>query len=335
MNNTTYINNYINQLTKDNTSSSSNTYTNNAISNKLSSFLDVINSENNIYYSTGIPSIDELLNGGLANATITVLGGICGVGKSTMALQAAWYISKTYEKDVLFLACEMSEFQMQVKLISQLTSRMVKEKQLSIDPLSYDDIQFKKNWDKWSDEQAELFCRAMDEIQDNTHLYIRSIVGHTSVNEIKNAIELHIKQTGNVPVIFLDYLQNVREQGIINADKQVIDAAVYMLNSVAHEYNTPVVALSSLGRSSYEKPSLGAAKGSGEIEYSASNVILLTSAEAKAPTSTRPSARTSARTAPIKGIKVQATCVKSRFGGIDKFTQLTFLGQYNLFTETI
>lgn len=330
MNKQTYINNHINNLIKDATAND-NSYKNGSIGGTLSSFLNNLNSKNNIYFSTGLNAIDELLGGGLSPQTITVLGGICGVGKTTLSLQIAWYISQHYQKDVLFLATEMSEFQLQVKLLSNISSRLVDTYHMNTTPLGYDDIRLQENWDKLTNEQTELLLRSIEKMSENNHLYVKSIVGHTSVEEIKKAIEFHKQETCNSPIVFLDYLQNVRSESSTANEKQVIDNAIYMLNAVAHDFEVPVVALSSLGRSAYEKPSLSSSKGSGEIEYTASNVILLTSGETKPAATTRPSSRGSSRVA-AAGTKVQATSVKNRFSGSQKSCQLNFIGQYNYFT---
>lgn len=333
MNKQTYITNQINYLLSNNNTTDNTSYTNGSIGNTLSSFMNNLSSKNNIYYSTGINSIDELLSGGLSPQTITVLGGICGVGKTTLALQIAWFISQHYQKDVLFLATEMSEFQLQVKLLSNISAQLVQELNLSMNPLTYDEIRMQENWDKLDDSQTEILIRSFEKMRKNRRLYIKSIVGHTSVDDIKKAIELHKQETGNAPVVFLDYLQNVRAESATANEKQIIDNAIYMLNAIAHDFETPIVALSSLGRSAYEKPSLSSAKGSGEIEYTASNVILLTSAETKQATTSRPSSRGSARTT-VNSTKVQATSVKSRFGNSQNSAILNFAGQYNFFTES-
>ena len=140
MNKQTYITNNINYLLNDNNTTDTTSYKNGSLGNSLSSFINNLNSKNNIYYSTGINSIDELLGGGLSPQTITILGGVCGVGKTTLTLQIAWFISQHYQKDVLFLATEMSEFQLQVKLLSNLSAQIVQELNVEAKPLTYDDI---------------------------------------------------------------------------------------------------------------------------------------------------------------------------------------------------
>ena len=84
------------------------------VSRCFPALLNKLTDPNNIYYSTGFDKLDAILGGGLEPASLCVLGGLAGVGKTTLALQMAYYISKTQQKDVLFLALEMTEFQMQI-----------------------------------------------------------------------------------------------------------------------------------------------------------------------------------------------------------------------------
>lgn len=331
-NNQQYINNYLSTLIKEDTTITSE-YDTYAVGNSLQQLLDFMNTESTTIFSTGIPTIDELLGGGLAPSTISVFGGLCGLGKTTLMLQIAFHLSKTYEKDVLFIAGEMSYLQLQAKLLSLLSYQIVTEQNLNIEPLSFDEIFHKKLRAKLSSERVDLLIKATMKLQENKHLFIRPMVGHTSVEEIKKAIEFHIEKTSNTPIIIMDYLQNIREKNSKD-EKQTIDNSMYMFNSIAHDYDTPVVLLSSLGRSAYEKPTIGAVKGSGEIEYGASNVILLTAAEKTAMPAVT-SSRASSRNRPQNpaGKKVLLTLAKSRFGETDKTSQLNFMGKYNVFTE--
>lgn len=97
-------------------------YRSTAISYQVPNLLKKLTDPRNTYYETGFPKLDKILGGGLEPGALVVLGGLAGVGKTTFALQMAYNISKRYRKDVLFLALEMTDFQMQVKLLSMLTA---------------------------------------------------------------------------------------------------------------------------------------------------------------------------------------------------------------------
>lgn len=333
INNQEYINSHISHLINNN-EVTTDEYDNFAVGNSLQQLLDFMSSEEETVFSTGISIIDDLLNGGITPATLTVIGGLCGMGKTTLALQIAYFLSSFYEKDVLFIAGEMSYLQLQAKLLSHLSYQIVSNNNLDVEALSFDDIFNPKKRAKLSMDKMNLLFRASEKLQDNKHLYIRPMVGHTTIPEIENAINYHIEKTGRIPIVIMDYIQIIEGKSSTQDAKAVIDNAMHMFNRIAHDNNTPILLLSSLGRSAYNSPNISAAKGSGEIEYTCSNFILLTPAESKQPAptvSTRGSSRTSSKSTQTSGIKVLLTLAKARFGEKDKTAQLIFQGKYNTF----
>ncbi len=56
--------------------------------------------------TTGIDELDRVLGGGLVNGSVILIGGDPGIGKSTLLLQAAHYLS--LEQDVLYITGEES-----------------------------------------------------------------------------------------------------------------------------------------------------------------------------------------------------------------------------------
>ena len=117
-----------------------------------------------------------------------------------------------------------------------------------------------------------------------------------------------------------------------------IDDAIEVLKILSHKYDIPIVAMSSLNRMSYSDPDLASMKGSGEIEYTASTVFLLSDVDAEkkkppqdlnARTSNR-SCRDMSRTRMLR-----ITAAKNRMGARNVSTVLRFNEEYNYFQEVL
>ena len=84
----------------------------------------------------------------------------------------------------------------------------------------------------------------------------------------------HIAETGQKPVVLIDYLQILAPYNIRATDKQNIDKAVIELKRLSRDYKIPVIAISSVNRMSYKDPmNESSFKESGAIEYSSDVLI--------------------------------------------------------------
>ena len=327
-------NNIYNQLKQlcNNTQDGSDT-----TNNPLQMVLDTLCSKQNIRYSTGYKNIDSLLKGGLAPERLYILGGATGMGKSTLALQIAYNISIRYKQDVLFIALEMSEYQVYLKLLSMI-SKSIAERCINSGStgLTLEQIENIEDWGSLDPDTGDLLIRAAAEMQSNTNLYIKSSIERTTPEDVKRMIEKHMSERGNAPILFIDYLHNIKSAKQTATDKQVIDEAVDMLKALSLRHKIPVFAMSSLNRNAYGAPDLAAVKGSGEIEYTASTVLLMTNPEVEkknGPTdiNKKPSSRSARSSASVR--TVQLTAVKNRYGPRDVSALLKFSEEYSYFSD--
>lgn len=312
------------------------TYQHTAISYQIPTLLKKLTDTSNIYYETGFPKLDKILGGGLEVGALVVLGGLAGVGKTTLALQIAYNISKQYCKDVLFLALEMTEFQMQVKLLSMLTADIALHTvHNEASPLSVQQVRNIGLWHTLTQEEADLYLSATNEIQRNPNLFIQS-PGKATADTIRKAVARHKEATGEAPIVFVDYLQYIKPDKATVTDKQAIDEAVAVLKEISIQYETPVLALSSLSRTAYQSPSIGAAKGSGEIEYTASTVLMLTlptgTTEIEAQNIDAKREGLPGRLMPSTK-RLQLTAVKNRSASNNCYMLIDFLDEYNYFIQ--
>ena len=65
--------------------------------------------------ATGIDELDRVLGGGLVPGGVVLIGGQPGIGKSTLLLQAAGSVAKSYDAPVLYISGEESDAQISLR----------------------------------------------------------------------------------------------------------------------------------------------------------------------------------------------------------------------------
>lgn len=233
--------------------------------------------------STGFPYLDMLLDGGLYPGLIT-LGAVTGEGKTTLGLQMMDNIAAA-GRDVIIFSMEMSKFELIAKSISRLGFKLAIDKQDAFTTrqlLNYDDYR------NYSADRLLLIEKAKREYFDTIapHVFIReSPITGMGVDDIQAALEEHRQQTGAAPVVLVDYIQLMTPSKNNHrnlTDKMVIDLNVKNLKQISRDFNTPVIAISSVNRAAYSFQAKAAGKNtidltdfkeSGAIEYS-SDILL-------------------------------------------------------------
>lgn len=215
-----------------------------------------------LFASTGFGNLDAILGGGLFPG-LYIMGAISAAGKTTFALQVADAVARQ-GRDVLLFSLEMSEAELAAKSVSRImaggTARATTMEILL--GSSYDaarQVAIDDAWAKYM-EYAE-------------HIFIMEGQGDVTVSAIRERVEAHIKQTGALPFVVVDYLQIIAGDPR-HTDKQKADMAVVELKRISRDFDIPVWAVSSFNRENYSNEvSLTSFKESGAIEYG-SDVLL-------------------------------------------------------------
>jgi replicative DNA helicase len=252
----------------------------------LQAFLNEIqDSVNTTAISTGFTRLDETLEGGLYKGLYTI-GAISSLGKTTLITQIADQIATTGQ-DVLIFSLEMARSELMAKSISRNTARILyskeNEKLRDKDPkkILFDDaktalgITMGGRYAYYTNKEKDLINKAIETYKQTAeHLYIIEGIGDIGAKEIREAVHLHKKLTGNTPVVIIDYIQILAPYNERYSDKQNTDKAVLELKRLSRDYQTPVIGISSLNRASYEdEVTMKAFKESGAIEYSSDVLI--------------------------------------------------------------
>lgn len=212
---------------------------------------------------TGIAALDILLAHGGWRPGVVLLGGTPGIGKSAFALHTALHAAGLGHP-VLYVSVEQSTMEMLGRIFCRETRSGI---------ASY-----------WNREPAYLQAAQaaagrlrLDNLYLRSDPFVVEDFGGT-VSRVRQWATEVAEQTGATPLIIVDYLQRMRPpeaERRLDQHRQ-ISLAGLGLRQLARDLSSPVLAISSVNRQSYDKPpSLDAFKGSGDLEYDADACLLL------------------------------------------------------------
>ncbi len=247
------------------------------VSSHISLFKEWVNSGRyKKVISTGFTNLDDYLDGGLYDG-LYILGAISSLGKTTFAIQIADYLS-SQGHDVLYISLEMSRYEIMAKSISRHTlllcnnndSDSFKQELVQTLARTTRDITVGSKYNGYSDQQKGVIEEATKNYENHSKkLWIIEGLGNIGATEIRDMVKMHQQFTSTAPIVIIDYLQITAPYDKVT-EKQSMDKTVMELKRISRDFKTPVLAISSLNRSSYDK-SIGMTgfKESGGIEYSA------------------------------------------------------------------
>lgn len=220
---------------------------------------------------TGMAAVDSKLGGGLLEGGLVILGAISSMGKTSLLLQWADSMAEA-GRQVLFVTIEQSAKELVAKSLARYMALIDGREgrggmwQTARNILDADER------GTWGEGRTALMLDAVREYQADTdgRLHLMQGAGRPTVRDVRGAARAIQLETGEAPVVIVDYLQLLQPEDPSMSDKQVTDANVSALRQLARDLQSPVVAISSLNRSSYSGSiKLDSFKESGAIEYGA------------------------------------------------------------------
>ena len=212
---------------------------------------------------TGIPTGFNYLNnmtGGLHGGELIIVAGRPGMGKSSFAVNIAEHAAIKENIPVAIFNLEMSK--------SMIVNRIICS-QATVDSQAVRKGEFQP-------EDWQSICAVIDKLSQ-APIYIDDSSSIT-VSEIRAKCR-RLKQTKNLGLIVIDYLQLMQGSGKNDNRQQEISNISRSLKVLAKELDVPVIALSQLSRSSEsrgdKRPMLSDLRESGAIEQDADLVIFL------------------------------------------------------------
>lgn len=189
----------------------------------------------------------------LVQGDFLIIGATTGAGKSGLMLNFMSDLMNTYQ--CIYFNMEMSKSTIYKRLIS-----------INAD-LKISDIEHPR-----SEYQRQLANQTMEKIED-----AKIIIEHKAINmqEIKNVVARK-KDKNKHTIIFIDHIGLIKIDNSKSLYEQATEVAK-QLRQLCLDYDCTIICASQLNRGAYgnEKISLSMLKDSGELENSASKVMLL------------------------------------------------------------
>ncbi|MCD8337045.1 MAG: AAA family ATPase [Lachnospiraceae bacterium] len=283
---------------------------------------DFFNSKPCAACTTGIASLDTAINGGWKAGTVVALGGIPGIGKTTLALLFARAAAKEGHS-VLDLSTEQSADKETAIMICQALQEADPENKITLQ----DVIDRKDESIRDSALQAAF--------PDNLTIIDASDWEHTA-EEIPSMVECLLAdddddeaENDKFPVVIIDSLQQIRPADANMTYKDVIDNAVSICKHIAVHYNVAVLILSAVNRDYYDSVApvpLQALYGSSAIDY-AMDLIITVQMHGCSPSLSS----VAAMAADVR--KLDMTVIKQKDGPVGRTIHLEFDAQYCCFAS--
>lgn len=212
---------------------------------------------------TGVDTgFDELnrLTGGFHGGELILIAGRPGMGKSSFAVNIAEHVAIMDKNTVAIFNLEMPKEQIVNRILC--SQAMVNSVKMRTGDLDGDD------WEKIGDVVNKVAL---------SPIYIDDTATIT-VSQIRAKCR-RLKQTKNLTMVVIDYLQLMQSGKRTDSRQQEISEISRSLKILAKELNIPVVALSQLSRASEsrsdKRPMLSDLRESGAIEQDADMVMFL------------------------------------------------------------
>lgn len=224
--------------------------------------------------STGLPSLDKTLSGGLSNE-LYIMGAETSTGKSAFLMSVAQKIAERGTK-VLYFSLEMGRSEFVARGISAISFEQHRRencrRKVTADDIlhwTYDDTLkdfVKLPFSEYDEYAQEYFSR----YGKHLHIIEGGLEGLTVKDIAKVACKFKEK-CGSRAVIFVDYLQLIKadSQDRSQSDRKTkTDVCVTTLKALASHVGMSVIAISSISRKQYgEKVGTASFKESGDTEY--------------------------------------------------------------------
>lgn len=217
---------------------------------------------------TGFAKLDQALDGGLYDG-LYVIGAVSSLGKTAFCMQVADQLARQ-GRDVLIFSLEMMTWELMARSISRESFQMDTSARRRMAKTARGVLDGRRWANYTAQEKAHLETAAASYGNYAGHLFFREGDHETGLDYIQKEVARHIAETGEKPVVLIDYLQIIAPVDVHFTDKQNLDRIVCALKKLSRQYELTIFAISSFNRENYNlEVSMNAFKESGGIDYSA------------------------------------------------------------------
>lgn len=237
------------------------------------SFLQDVYSDMYTPFSTGIPAIDDALQGGFTRQQLIMLSAAPGTGKTAFAQQMFETYARDAVNDCLYVNLEMSANQLKARSVSRIA--------FATDGYRINPAQVLKGKRQTvTQKQHVLAAYDVYKKQYRPHLILNPASVTADLKSILNYMDAEAKRAEaagrKAPFVVLDYMQlitgEVREDGAT-----VMKRAVAEFKKYAIEHDTIVFAIVANNRTSNKSgiATMDSGRDTSAIEYSADTLLTL------------------------------------------------------------
>ncbi len=206
-------------------------------------------------WPTGFPLLDEAIGGGFRAGSLNLLGGPQGQGKTMFALQAARAAVKGGRSAVFF------SYELEADALLQ---RLVAMEAGELDPYEAPNLSQIRSIFEGRDGGAGGLIERMATTSTGTEALMRvseyadrlvvhrSTATHTDITEINDTVKKVMGDTGEPPLIVVDYLQKVATPLTELDEEDRITRITEQLKDVAIEFDCPVFAVAAMDHEGLE-----------------------------------------------------------------------------------
>ncbi len=209
--------------------------------------------------ATGFDDLDRLTSG-LQPQNLIILAARPAMGKSSMVLNLAQYVSVELKKPAIMFSLEMSK----LEIVNRMLSAEARIESTKLRTGKLDDL----DWRKLSDALGRL---------SDAPLFIDDTPSITLM-EIRAKCR-RLKQREGLDLVIVDYLQLMNSHGKVDSRQQEVAEFSRGLKMLAKELDVPVIALSQLSRQpesrTDKRPMMSDLRESGSLEQDADIVAFI------------------------------------------------------------
>ncbi len=232
-------------------------------------------------WPTGFDPLDRHLGGGLRSGELILLGGPQGLGKTTWALQAARNIALS-GRSVLFFSFEHDPQTMLIRLVTLEAGLVAASEAPNIAQVrtAFEASQGPRGTLADRLETRPGGTKALETVESYAERMVlhRSTGSSTTLDIIREAVEDVRDETGQLPVVFVDYLQKVKVPGGPLTEEDRVTLIVEGLKDLALDVDVPVLAVVAAdkeGLESGKRLRVSNLRGSSALAYEADVVLIL------------------------------------------------------------
>ena len=206
-------------------------------------------------WPTGFSLLDDAIGGGFRAGSLNLLGGPQGQGKTMFALQAARAAVKQ-GRSAVFFSYELEA--------DALVQRLVAMEAGELDPYDAPDLSTIRSIFEGTDGGSGGLIERMATTTTGTEALLRvseyadrlvvhrSTATHTGINEINDTVKEVMGDTGESPLIIVDYLQKVATPLTELDEEDRITRITEQLKDVAIEFECPIFAVAAMDHEGLE-----------------------------------------------------------------------------------